>query len=187
VTASSSTTPGPPTHSVSVQEYSQQIESAKQSLETAKQKVGGVAGWVDTFVKVSQPVVDDVLTKVHLVGAGFSVLALGLSATSKVAATHADQRFVREIDYISGLALLEMMKADALPSVLERFNFMKQLTVAVAGVDKASAELDGYLLQRTEKNAFDGVNLQEVHYDLVVLRVNAFTLSTSRVIVEARD
>jgi hypothetical protein len=85
VTASASTAPGASAHDYTAQEYSQQIDAARKSLEAAKQTVEGVAGWVETFIKaveVSQPVVDGVLTKVPLVGAGFHFLALGLSVAS---------------------------------------------------------------------------------------------------------
>jgi hypothetical protein len=85
ITAPASTAPGASAHGYTAQEYSQPNDSARNFLEAAKQTAEGVAGWVETFVKVvevSQPVVDGVLTKVPLVGAGFHILALGLSVAS---------------------------------------------------------------------------------------------------------
>jgi hypothetical protein len=186
VTNSAATTPGASTHGYTAHEYSQQIDSARNPLEAAKETVDGVSGWVETLVKaadISQPVVDGVLTKFSLVGVGFSVLALGLSSSSKVAATYADQLFVSEIrgeiDYIARLMLLEMMKTDAMPSA-QRVTFMKHLTGVVAGVEKANALFDAYLLHSTAKNATDGVILRELYGLVEKLRAEVFSLRSSR-------
>jgi TPR repeat protein len=194
VTAAATTFLDASAQDCSAQECREQFETALQSLDAAQQNVDGVSAWVETIVKaleVSQPVVDGVLTKVPLVGAGFQVISLCLSAASKVAAAYADQMYVaeirHEIDYIAGHTLLEMMAADAMSSTLERGMFLRQLTDVMAGVDNANVMLDRYLLWGALKSAADGVDLQSELGVLRELRSTVFALGTSRAVIECRD
>jgi hypothetical protein len=93
-------------------------DTAQLGVQQANETFTGVTEWVETVMSVAgftQPVLEDVLGQLPVVGAGFQAVSLCLSAVSTLCDALADGRHVAEvtseIHYLGSHAVVEMMSA----------------------------------------------------------------------------
>jgi hypothetical protein len=124
---------------------------------------------VGSVVGFTQPVLEDVLGRLPVVGAGFQAVSLCLSAVSTISDSIADGRHVAEVTsevhILARHAVMEMMSA-AMLSPYGGDLCLRQLALTMDKVENASATLDKKLVSNVAANAVNGPQLGPVLVDL---------------------
>jgi hypothetical protein len=110
----------------------------------------------------TQPLLEDVLGRVPVVGAGFLAVSFCLSGAKTLCDVGADRRYLAEvtgeIKFLAGHAVMEMMSAVKLSPDDGELS-LRQLAPIVGNIEKASSTLDDYIVPNVAANAVRGTQL----------------------------
>jgi hypothetical protein len=154
-----------------------------------------VTGWVQAIVSgagIIQPLLEDVLGRLPVVGAGFQAVSLFISTASALRDALVDGMYVTEVindvRVVARHAVAQMMQtANMRPDDCEIF--LRKLTLVMGSVENASTTLDRYLASSLAANAAKGSQLgplmgklRAVGGELVSLKFFRTTLETHKVV-----
>jgi hypothetical protein len=140
-------------------------QQIKLSFQQANGAFTGVTEWDKTVVNAAgftQPLLEDVLGRVPVVGAGFLAVSFCLSGAKTLCDVVADRRYIakvtREINFLAGHAVMEMMSAVKLSPDDGELS-LRQLAPIMGNNEKASSTLDYYIVSNVAANAMRGTQL----------------------------